>query len=102
MPMQPSTHVTHMPEAGTIDPSVRFFVSVAADVLVLESDIGLVSLFSPDQLFRISQATHGDMKHIMSSNSGLSRHGGLRFAHAPQIALSGAVQVERHWEPRPT
>jgi hypothetical protein len=30
MPMQPSTHVTHMPEAGTTDISVLFFVSVAA------------------------------------------------------------------------
>jgi hypothetical protein len=28
--MQPSTHVTHMPLVGLIDPSVRFFVSVAA------------------------------------------------------------------------
>jgi len=36
MPMQPSTQVTHMPEAGTTESSVRFFVNVAADELILE------------------------------------------------------------------
>jgi hypothetical protein len=36
--MQPSTQVTHMPEAGVTDPSVLFFVSVAAEELTLESD----------------------------------------------------------------
>jgi hypothetical protein len=60
MPMQPSTHVTHMPEAGTIEPSVRFFVSVAAEALILESDIGSSS-YLLRQPFRISQATHGAM-----------------------------------------
>jgi len=39
MPMQPSMQVTHMPDAGVIDPSVRFFVRVALDVLTLEKDI---------------------------------------------------------------
>jgi len=39
MPMQPSTHVTHIPEIGVTDPSVRFFVSVAADEFNLDSDI---------------------------------------------------------------
>jgi hypothetical protein len=36
MPMQPSTQVTHIPEAGTTDSSVRFLVSVAAEALTLE------------------------------------------------------------------
>jgi len=37
--MQPSTHVTHMPLKGLIDPSVRFFVSVAALRLSLVNDM---------------------------------------------------------------
>jgi hypothetical protein len=37
--MQPSTHVTHMPEAGTTEPSVRFLVRVAAEAFTFESDI---------------------------------------------------------------
>jgi hypothetical protein len=36
MPMQPSTQVTHMPEEGVTEPSVRFFVSVAAEALIRE------------------------------------------------------------------
>jgi hypothetical protein len=36
MPMQPSTHVTHIPEPDVTDPSVRFLVSVAADAFNLE------------------------------------------------------------------
>ena len=39
MPMQPSTQVTHIPEAGTIEPSVRFLVRVAADVLTRDRDM---------------------------------------------------------------
>src|SRR5512136_1392326 len=47
MPMQPSTQVTHMPEAGTMEPSVLFFVRVAAEALILESDMSFFSfLFS--------------------------------------------------------
>jgi hypothetical protein len=37
--MQPSTQVTHMPEVGTTEPSVLFFVSVAAEAFILDSDI---------------------------------------------------------------
>jgi hypothetical protein len=48
--MQPSTHVTHMPEMGTTEPSVLFFVSVAAEALILESGI-LGSLLSLLNLF---------------------------------------------------
>jgi len=36
MPMQPSTQVTHIPDIGVIDPSVLFFVSVAADLLTAD------------------------------------------------------------------
>jgi hypothetical protein len=31
--------VTHIPEAGTTEPSVRFFVRVAAEALILDKDI---------------------------------------------------------------
>jgi hypothetical protein len=34
MPMQPSTQVTHMPLKGTMEFSVRFLVSVAADAFI--------------------------------------------------------------------
>jgi hypothetical protein len=46
--MQPSTQVTHMPEAGTMEPSVRFLVRVAAEAFVLENVMIAVSfgLFS--------------------------------------------------------
>jgi len=37
MPMQPSTQVTHIPDWGWMDPSVRFLVRVAAEVFVLDS-----------------------------------------------------------------
>jgi len=37
--MQPSTQVTHIPDAGTIESSVRFLVKVAAEALILEKDI---------------------------------------------------------------
>jgi hypothetical protein len=37
--MQPSTHVTHIPEVGTTEPSVRFFVRVAAVALIFVNDI---------------------------------------------------------------
>jgi hypothetical protein len=38
-----------MPEAGTMEPSVLFFVRVAAEELILESDMFFFSfpLFSP-------------------------------------------------------
>jgi hypothetical protein len=36
MPMHPSTQVTHMPEAGTTESTVRFFVRVAAEAFILE------------------------------------------------------------------
>jgi hypothetical protein len=39
MPIQPSTQVTHIPDAATTDPSVLFLVKVAAEVFTLESDI---------------------------------------------------------------
>jgi len=62
MPMQPSTQVTHMPEAGTIEPSVRFLVSVAAEVLTRENvaimGMGLLGTQWPS---RISHATQGSM-----------------------------------------
>jgi hypothetical protein len=32
-----------MPEAGTMDPSVRFLVNVAAEALILDSDIAFFS-----------------------------------------------------------
>jgi hypothetical protein len=43
--MQPSTQVTHIPEAGTTDPSVRFLVRVAAEELTLESVIAIAVSF---------------------------------------------------------
>src|ERR1017187_6928229 len=42
--MQPSTQVTHMPDAGTTDPSVRFLVRVAAEEFTFESDIWISPL----------------------------------------------------------
>jgi hypothetical protein len=44
--MQPSTHVTHIPEAGTTEPSVLFLVKVAAEAFTFEnvSDIYLTPL----------------------------------------------------------
>jgi hypothetical protein len=60
MPMHPSTQVTHMPEAGTMEPSVLFLVNVAAEALILERDIVLL-LLSAGQSFVISQATQGAM-----------------------------------------
>jgi hypothetical protein len=46
--MQPSTHVTHMPEMGTTEPSVLFLVSVAAEALILDNGIvgSLLSLLN--------------------------------------------------------
>jgi hypothetical protein len=41
--MQPSTQVTHIPDEGVIEPSVLFFVSVAADEFTLEYNILLFS-----------------------------------------------------------
>jgi len=43
--MQPSTQVTHIPDWGVTESSVRFFVSVAAELLTLENvfDITLSS-----------------------------------------------------------
>jgi len=62
MPMQPSTQVTHIPDAGVIDSSVLFLVSVAADEFTLDSvfDILLSSAIN-DYFFGISHATHGPM-----------------------------------------
>ena len=37
--MHPSTHVTHIPLNGLIDPSVLFFVNVAAVAFILVNDI---------------------------------------------------------------
>jgi hypothetical protein len=34
--MHPSTQVTHMPDEGVIDSSVRFLVKVAAEEFILE------------------------------------------------------------------
>jgi hypothetical protein len=42
MPIQPSTHVTHIPDIGVTESSVRFFVSVAADEFTLDSDISIL------------------------------------------------------------
>jgi len=50
MPMHPSTQVTHIPEAGTIDPSVLFFVRVAADEFILDSDMSFLSFPGSIQL----------------------------------------------------
>jgi hypothetical protein len=41
--MQPSTQVTHIPELGVTEPSVLFFVRVAAEEFTLEKDIVLFS-----------------------------------------------------------
>jgi hypothetical protein len=61
--MHPSTQVTHIPEAGTTDPSVRFLVSVAADELTFESEANMAISLSGKrpQSFLISQATQGSM-----------------------------------------
>jgi hypothetical protein len=37
--MQPSTQVTHIPDDGVTEPSVLFFVKVAAEELTLEYNI---------------------------------------------------------------
>jgi len=58
--MQPSTQVTQMPEPGVTEPSALFFVSVAADVFILEKVIVAFLLF-PSYSFSISQATQGSM-----------------------------------------
>jgi hypothetical protein len=42
MPTHPSTHVTHIPDIGVTEPSVRFFVSVAAEEFILDNDIALL------------------------------------------------------------
>jgi hypothetical protein len=54
--MQPSTQVTHIPEAETTELSVLFFVSVAAEALIRDNDMGC----SPFPYF-ISHATQGSM-----------------------------------------
>jgi hypothetical protein len=46
--MQPSTQVTHIPEQGVTDPSVLFFVNVAADEFTLDR---VVDIFIPPILF---------------------------------------------------
>jgi len=43
--MQPSTQVTHIPEAGTTECSVLFLVRVAAEALIFEKVSGIV--FAP-------------------------------------------------------
>jgi hypothetical protein len=40
--MQPSTQVTHMPEAGTTESSVRFLVRVAAEAFTFEMGANIV------------------------------------------------------------
>jgi len=42
MPTQPSTQVTHMPLIGDTEPSVLFFVNVAADEFILDSAIAIL------------------------------------------------------------
>jgi hypothetical protein len=65
MPMHPSTQVTHIPDIGVIDPSVLFFVRVAAEEFILESVIAIAFSLFPLYLlltyFRISHATQGSM-----------------------------------------
>jgi len=56
--MHPSTQVTHMPDAGTMDSSVLFFVNVAAEAFTFECSISLHSFFAA---YFISQATQGFM-----------------------------------------
>jgi len=43
--MQPSTQVAHIPDAGTTEPSVRFFVRVAAEEFILES-VSVIEVYS--------------------------------------------------------
>jgi hypothetical protein len=43
--MQPSTHVTHIPDDGVIESSVLFFVKVAAEAFTLEKVLAIV--FTP-------------------------------------------------------
>jgi hypothetical protein len=62
MPMQPSTQVTHIPDAGVMDSSVLFFVSVAADEFTLDNVDDIVySSAVCVYFFCISQATHGSI-----------------------------------------
>jgi hypothetical protein len=57
--MQPSTHVTHIPEMGVTESSVRFFVRVAADEFTRENVVD-IEPFPPSGYFSsISQATQG-------------------------------------------
>jgi hypothetical protein len=43
MPIHPSTQVTHIPDEGTTESSVRFFVRVAAEALILENVVDMGS-----------------------------------------------------------
>jgi hypothetical protein len=56
--MQPSTQVTHIPDDGTVESSVLFFVSVAAEAFTFEITISFLSFIAS---YFISQATHGFM-----------------------------------------
>src|SRR5450756_1969230 len=58
--MQPSTHVTHMPEAGTTEPSVRFLVRVAAEEFTFESDIWI----SPLRCLLLANFTGDTRRHV--------------------------------------
>jgi hypothetical protein len=40
--MQPSTQVTHIPDAGVTDSSVLFFVRVAADEFTLDNVLDIL------------------------------------------------------------
>jgi hypothetical protein len=60
--MQPSTQVTHIPEFGVTEPSVRFLVKVAADELILESVMDIV--FPPLPLSTFLDFTRNAWLHI--------------------------------------
>jgi len=60
--MQPSTQVTHIPEACTIESSVLFFVNVAADALIRDNDIGYAP-FPFSILFDLTSHAGGHVTH---------------------------------------
>ena len=65
--------VTHIPDPGVIESSVRFFVKVAAEAFTLDNVF--VMVYPLLLTLEISHATQG----------------GLRLPQPPQIALSGSL-----------
>src|SRR5512137_2658280 len=93
MPMQPSTQVTHMPEAGTIDPSVRFLVRVAAEEFTRDRD--MTSSFVGSARDRSSGRPRLVLWRSARSLGDLAGHAGLHVAeHVVEAVLHEAGRRE--------